>query len=151
MAINIQGILDVIVSHAVSTGYFESVNQHEPRQSPGNGITGSVWIERVTPLKTSGLNNTSARLEFTVRLYSSTYSDPYDDTDTNLMLALDALMSAYCGDFEIGGNARHVDIFGAHGNPLETRSGWINQGGKEFRVFSIRLPLIVDDLWSQSP
>lgn len=151
MAINIQGILDVIVSHALSIGYFESVNQHEPRQSPGNGITASVWIERVTPVKTSGLANTSARIELTVRMYSSTYSDPYDDTDASLMTALDALMSAYCGDFEVGGQARHVDIFGAYGTPLETRSGWINQDGKEFRVFSIRLPLIVDDLWSQSP
>lgn len=151
MAINIQGILDVIVSHALSTGYFEAVNSHETKQSPGNGITASVWIERVTPVKTSSLISTSVRLELTVRLYSSTYSDPYDDTDTNLMLALDSLMAAYCGDFEIGGNARHVDIFGAYGSPLESRSGWINQDGKEFRVFSIRLPLIVDDLWSQSP
>lgn len=151
MAINIQGILDVIVSHALSTGYFESVNQHEPKQSPGNGLSASVWIERVAPVKSSGLANTSVRVEFTVRLYSSTYSDPYDDTETNLMLALDALMAAYCGDFQIGGQARHVDIFGAYGSSLESRSGWINQDGKEFRVFSIRLPLIVDDLWSQAP
>lgn len=151
MALNIQGILDTVVSHALSTGYFESVNKHEPKQSPGNGLTASVWIERATPVKTSGLANTSARIELTVRMYSSTYSDPYDDTDTNLMLALDSLMSAYCGDFEVDGQVRHIDIFGAYGSPLETRSGWINQNGMEFRVFSIRLPLIVDDLWSQSP
>jgi hypothetical protein len=151
MAFNVQGVLDVIVSHALEIGYFESVNQHESKKSPSNGITASVWVERVTPVRTSSLTNTSVRIEFTVRMYSNSLSDPYDNLDTDLMTALDALMAAYCGDFEIGGQARHVDIFGAYGSPLESRSGWINQDGKEFRVFSIRLPLIVDDLWSQSP
>lgn len=151
MALDIQGILDVISSHALSTGYFESVNQYESKQSPGNGISGAVWVNRVTPVRTSGLANTSIRLELTFRLYSSTYIEPYDEIDPNLTRALDTLMRAYCGDFEVGGQVRHIDIFGAYGNPLETRSGYMNLDGKEFRVFSITLPLIIDDLWSQSP
>lgn len=151
MALDIQGILDVICSHALGTGYFESVNQYESKQSPGNGISGAVWVDRVTPVKTSGLANTSIRMELAFRLYSSTYSEPYDDIDPNLMRALDTLMRAYCGDFEVDGQVRHIDIFGAHGSPLESRSGYMNLDGKEFRVFTIRLPLIIDDLWSQSP
>lgn len=151
MALNIQGILDVIVSHALSSGYFEAVNQYESKQSPSNGITCAVWVDRVTPVKTSSLINTSVRLELTVRLYSSTTTQPYDDIDPDLTKALDSLMAAYCGDFEVGGLVRHIDIFGSYGTPLESRSGYINLDGKEFRVFSIRLPLIVDDLWSQAP
>lgn len=151
MALNIQGILDVIVSHALSTGYFETVNQYESKQAPGNGITGAVWVDRVTPVKTSGLANTSVRVELNFRLYGKTLLEPHDDLDPNLITALDALMRAYCGDFEVGGQIRHIDIFGAYGSPLESRSGYINLDGSEFRVFSIRLPLIVDDLWTQSP
>lgn len=151
MALDIQGILDVVCSHAMSTGYFEEVNQYESKQSPGNGITAAVWVTRVSPVRTSGLAETSIRLELAVRLYSSTYIEPYDSIDPNLTLALDALMRAYCGDFEIGGQVRHVDIFGAYGNALETRSGYMNLDGKEFRVFDIRVPLIIDDLWSQAP
>lgn len=151
MALNIQSILDVIVSHALATGYFEAVNQYESKQSPGNGITGAVWVDRVTPVKTSGLNNTSVRVELQFRLYSSTLIEPYDDIDPNLTTALDTLMRAYCGDFEVGGLVRHIDIFGAHGAPLESRSGYVNLDGKEFRVFSIRVPLICDDLWAQAP
>lgn len=151
MALNIQSILDVVVSHALSTGYFEAVNQYESKQSPGNGITGAVWVDRVTPIKTSGLANTSVRVELQFRLYSSTLIEPYDDIDPQLTTVLDTLMRAYCGDFELGSQVRHIDIFGAYGSPLESRSGYINLDGKEFRVFSIRLPLIVDDLWSQSP
>jgi hypothetical protein len=151
VALNIQGILDVVVSHALSSGYFESINQYESKQSPSNGISGAVWVERVTPVKTSGLSNTSIRVELTFRMYSSTLIEPYDDIDPKLTDALDFMMAAYCADFELGSQVRHIDIFGAYGNPLESRSGYINLDGKEFRVFSVRLPLIVDDLWSQSP
>lgn len=151
MALDIQGILDVVVSHAMSTGHFETVNQYESKQSPGNGVTGAVWVERITPVRTSGLSNTSTRIELTFRIYSSSLSQPYDDIDPNLTKTLDILMQAYCGDFELGEHVRHIDIFGAYGQPLESRSGYVNLDGKEFRVFSIRIPLIVDDLWSQSP
>lgn len=151
MALDIQGILDVIVSHALSTGYFETVNQYESKQSPENGISAAVWVNRVTPVRTSGLATTSIRLELTFRIYSSTYQQPYDDIDPNLTRALDTLMRAYCGDFEVGGQVRHIDIFGAYGQPLESRSGFMNLDGKEFRVFSINLPLLVDDLWDQAP
>lgn len=151
MALDIQGILDVISSHAMSTGYFESVNQYESKDSPGNGISGAVWVDRIYPVKTSSLMNTTVRLDLLFRIYSSTYIQPYDDIDPQLTRTLDTLMRAYCGDFEVGGKVRHIDIFGAYGSPLETRSGYMNLDGKEFRVFTIRIPLVVDDLWAQSP
>jgi hypothetical protein len=151
MALDIQGILDVISSHALSTGYFESVNQYESKDSPGNGISGAVWVDRIAPIRTSGLANTTVRLDLLFRIYSSTYVQPYDDIDPQLTRALDTLMRAYCGDFEVGGQVRNIDIFGSYGSPLETRSGYMNLDGKEFRVFTIRIPLVVDDLWAQSP
>lgn len=151
MAFDIQGLLNVIVSHAMATGEFEAVNQYESKQAPGNGLTASVWVNQVTPVKTSGLVSTSIRLELTVRLYSSTLIQPYDDIDPNLTKALDVLMRAYTGDFELDSRVRQVDLFGAYGNPLDVRAGYLNIDGKEFRVFSIALPLIVDDLWDQAP
>lgn len=151
MALDIQGILDTISSHAMSTGYFETVNQYESKQSPGNGISAAVWVDRLYPIRSSGLATTSIRLDLLLRMYSSTYIQPYDDIDPNLTKALDTLMRAYCGDFEVGGQVRQIDIFGAYGASLESRSGYMNLDGKEFRVFTIRVPLICDDLWDQSP
>lgn len=151
MAIAINEILDIIVSHAQSTGHFQTVNEHESKQSNTNGITASVWLEKLTPIRSSGLNTTSVRLELEMRIYSSTYTDPYDDIDANLLIATDALFTAYIGDFSLGGLGRHIDIYGAYGQGLEIRVGYINQDGKEFRVFQIRLPIIINDIWSQSP
>jgi hypothetical protein len=151
MALDIQGILNAVASHAMSLGEFESVNQYESKQAPGNGLSAAVWVDRVTPVKSSGLANSSIRLELSIRIYSSTATQPYDDIDPNLTKAMDRLLAAYMSDFELGGEVRHIDLFGAYGSPLESRSGYLNIDGMEFRVFSIRLPLIVDDLWPQTP
>lgn len=151
MALAINDIIAAMESHALATGYFQSVNAHESKQQPVSGLTCSIWVEVIKPVKTSGLANTSVRLQFEVRMYADTMSQPYDDIETTLVTALDVLMAAYMGDFTLGGLVRHVDVFGAHGPALEGRTGYINMDGRELRVFSINVPLIVDDLWPQTP
>ena len=39
MAVDIDSVLNAIVSHALTTGYFDQVNQHEPKNRPGAGLT----------------------------------------------------------------------------------------------------------------
>lgn len=150
-ALDINAILDAMVSHAMSTGYFQQVNEHESKQSAFEGLTCEIWVEQVDPVKTSGLAITSIRIQFQVRIYNGTMTEPYDNVDSGLVAALDALMREYVGDFTLGGLIRHVDVFGAHGNRVMARTGFVNHDGKEFRVFSVNVPLIVDDLWDQAP
>lgn len=151
MALDINGILDVIVTHAQNSGYFETVLEHESKQSNTNGLTAAVWVERIDPIKSSGLNSASVRLELEMRLFASTYMEPYDDIDSRLVEAADALFTDYIGDFELGGEARHIDIFGAYGQGLGIRAGYLNMDGKEMRVFQIRLPIILNDCWTEAP
>lgn len=151
MALNIDTILDRIVSHALSTGHFQVVQEHESKQSGTNSLTAGVWVEKIDPIKSSGLASASVRLELEMRLYNSTMQAPYDDIDSNLTKALDALFTAYIGDFELGGEARHIDIFGAHGQGLGVRVGFINMDGREYRVFQIRIPIILNDCFTEAP
>lgn len=151
MALNITGILDAVVTHASEIGRFDVVNRHETKRAPGNGMTASIWVNNVQPIRTSGLSTTTTRIEFMVRIYSNSLSQPYDDIDTLLTQTLDALFAAYIADFTLGDLIRHVDVFGAYGQGLGARAGYINQDGKEFRVLSVTLPVLVDDLWDQSP
>jgi hypothetical protein len=150
MALDINGLLDAIVSHALSTGHFLNFNEYESKQSSTNGITGEVWVEKITPIRSSGLSNTSVRVEFQLRVYNNTGAEPYDDIDSTLTLAVDALFTNYIADFDLFGEARHIDIFGAHGQGLHVETGYLNKDGREFRVFAIRLPVIVDDIWPQA-
>jgi hypothetical protein len=66
-----------------------------------------------------------------------------------MLAAVDDLCGAYCGDFTLGGLVRNVDIFGANGQSLDVRAGYLAQDGALQRVMTIWLPCIVNDLWEE--
>lgn len=147
---NIQGIIDAIMSDALSTGIFEAVNGHEPRNAPGNGLTAAVWADAIGPLRTaSGLDATSALVVMNVRIYTSMFQQPYDAIDPTMMSAVDTLMTKYSGAFTLGGLIRNVDLLGMSGTTLSARAGYIDQDKKLFRTYTITLPMIVNDAWAQ--
>ena len=150
MALDIRTLLSAVESHALASGYFAQVNGHEPMSPPTSGITCAVWVEQIGPARGgSGLDSTSSRLALYVRLYSSLVQQPADAIDPDLMTALDALMAAYSGDFTLGDLVQEVDLLGIYGDPLSARAGYLAEGGSEYRVLTITLPLIVSDLWEQ--
>lgn len=151
MALDIVSLLDAVVSHAGASGYFTAVNGHEPANAPGAGLTCAVWADQVTPVRTSGLASTSVRLIFNVRIYASAESEPRDAIDPALLAAVDNLCASYVGDLELGGEVRQVDVRGQHGQPLDVRAGYLQQDGQLFRVMTIALPVIVNDLWTEAP
>lgn len=149
---NITVILDGIVSHALTLGLFERVNQHEPKSAPGNGLTAAVWAETIGPdPSSSGLASTSGVVTFLVRVYTSMLAEPLDAIDPLMLGAVDELMTAYSGDFTLNGAARCVDILGQAGPALSAKAGYLNQDNKIYRVMTISLPVIVNDVWSQNP
>lgn len=152
MALDTTAIIAAIESHAAASGWFEKVNGHEPKSAPATvGLSCAVWLDSIGPVRTSGLTITSGLMVFNIRLYTSMLSDPPDAIDPNMAAAVDALFTAYSGDFELGGLVRDVDLFGANGTPMSARAGYLNQDGKLYRVMTITLPCVVNDLWTQAP
>jgi hypothetical protein len=151
MAIGVQDVFDQVESHALASGWFERVNTHEPKRNPGNGLTAAVWIQRVAPVPAgSGLAATTGRLELRTRIYSNMLQEPQDAIDPNILVAVDDLLDRYSGDFTLGGRVRNVDLLGAHGEGLGAIAGYVNIDGAMHRVMDIVLPLIINDIWSQS-
>jgi hypothetical protein len=151
VSLNIAAVTDAVASHALRLGMFDRVNTHEPKAAPGNGITCAVWVDRVVPVRKSGLNSTSVCLVFNLRLFTSMLAEPQDMIDQNLTLALDALMVAFNGDYELGGLVREVDIFGMNGVGLNAQAGYVEQDKRIYRVVTVTLPLSMNDVWSQTP
>lgn len=149
MSLPITDITDRVVSHALGTGLFETVNEAEPKNAPGNGLTCAVWVERIGFVRSSGLASGSARLVLNVRIYSNINAAPDDAIDPELLGAVDQLFAAYAADFTLDGLVRHVDLLGAYGVPLEAAAGYLLVEGGEYRVMTIVLPLIVNDLWTE--
>jgi len=154
MALDIDSILDRIISHAMASGYFDLVNGHEPKNAPNaasTGLVAAVWVDTIRPaLGSSGLASDSAVAVFNVRVYTSMLQEPQDAIDPAVVRAVDALFSAYAGDFQLGDNVRMVDLRGTEGVPLQAKAGYLNQDQKLYRVMTITLPVIVNDVWDEA-
>lgn len=148
---DIAGILDGVISHAQATGLFDGgVNGHEPKSSPGNGMTCAVWAQRIGPAPLgSGLSVTTGLLILNVRIYTPMLQQPYDAIDPTVISAVDALFTEYSADFTLGGAVRNVDLLGAYSPGLVAEAGYVNQDGKLMRIMTITLPMVINDLWPQ--
>jgi hypothetical protein len=151
MSLDVVAVLDGIVSHALASGLFERVNTHEPENPPGNGLSAAVWADRIEPARSSGLAATSVRVAFLVRIYASMLQEPADAIDPDMLTATSTLLGAYSGDFELGGSVRQIDLLGTAGVPLSAQAGYITQDSVLYRVMTIVLPVIVNDVWEQAP
>jgi hypothetical protein len=99
----------------------------------------------------SGLASTSFRVTFNVRIYSSMLQEPQDAIDPTMLAAVDLLLADYIGSFTLGGLLREVDVRGIDGNPLRVDAGYLGQDGKMYRVLTISVPCVINDLYAEVP
>lgn len=142
-------LFDRLASHAATLGVFDRVNTHEPTNAPGQGYTAALWVNAIAPVRASGLNSTSVRVEFMIRLYTPYQTKPLDALDPEVLRNTDLLMAAYSGDFTLGDAVRQVDLLGTYGVGLSAAAGYVNISGTLMRVMTITLPVIVNDVWEQ--
>lgn len=148
MSLGTLSVLDKVVSHALALGVFEKVNTHEYKNAPGKGLYCEIWAETIAPAR-SGLDVTSAVLILNVRIRSDMIAEPQDSIDPNIIDAVDKLIDAYTGDFELGGTARNIDLLASSTPGVRADAGYLDHGGKLFRIMTITLPIIINDVWNQ--
>lgn len=149
-------LIAATASHAAATGHFDQVQQGEFTGAPGNGLSCAVWVNDASPVA-SGLASTSMRIELFVRVYHNAFTETPDIIDPAAIDAVDTLLADYIGHFTLDGVLRMVDVRGAHGAPLRVQAGYLTIGaqsgtsGRTYRVMTIMLPLIVNDLYTEAP
>lgn len=148
MSIGVNAILNVVTSHALALGVFERVNTHEYKSAPGKGLFCEIWAESIAPAR-SGLASTSVALTLNVRIRSDMIAEPQDGIDPAIVDAVDLLMSAYSGDFTLGDTLRNVDLLAGSSPGLRADAGYLDQDSKIYRIMTITLPMIVNDVWTQ--
>ena len=152
MALDIRSIQDKLVSHALATGHFDSVNETKIDEPAGAGaVTCGIWADDIAPIRSSGQASTSVRIVFKVRIFASTESAPESYLDPAMIDATSTLMNAYSGDFELSGDARAIDLLGMAGVTLSANAHYMNLSGIIFRVMDITVPVLLNDVWEQSP
>lgn len=151
-ALDVIGLRNVLLSAAASTGLFGRIEGHEPKAKPGNGVYCALWVSEIAPaISGSGLNATAIRLEYSMRIGTNMLTEPQDDIDPKVLQATAALILALSGDFQLSGYADWIDLLGARGAPLAARAGYLNQDGALYRVMVLTIPIIIDDVFAQTP
>lgn len=151
----VQQTFDLVQSKILATGYFAMVNTSEPKSSPVDPLTAAVWIDRIAPVRSSGLASTSALLLIMCRIYTDMLQEPQDAIDPRVMQATNQVLSDFSGDFELidpqtsAATVREIDLLGAYGPGLSAQAGYISISGVMYRVMTITLPIIVNDCWTQ--
>jgi len=137
-----------LVSQVAASGYFARVNEHEPKNAPGSGLTAALWVQGIRPHR-SGLAATTVRVEWRLRLYTSMLMQPPDRIDPDLLRATTYLMAAYSFGFTLGGLVRSVDLLGEAGLPLQAQAGYLPIDKAMYRIMDITLPVIINDAFTQ--
>ena len=143
-------ILDPLVDGILQLGLFDRVQTHEPKSAPGNGLTVAIWVDRITPVLSSGLASTSILHVVQARVYGPFLAEPADLIDPRMSDAAAAIIEFVHSDLDFGARARAVDVFGANGVRLEAQAGYIEQDGRLYRVYTITVPVVVNDVWTQA-
>ncbi len=110
-------------------------------------MTCAVWADWIGPAPgRSGLASTTALVRVFVRIYKGMLAQPQDAIDPAIVNAVSMLYEAYSGDFQLGGAVRNVALM-----DMTAQAGYIDIDQKKFRCMTIVLPVIVNDVWDQSP
>lgn len=141
-------VFNQLTTTASTSGYFNSSESVEPKSAPGAGLTFACWLADIAPIPLrSGLPVTSARVAVMGRIYSSMTQEPQNRIDIDLGRAAGYMMTQLTGDFTVDG--AWLDLMGAHGRGLAAAFGYLELGGKMFRVADITCPFIMDDVFDQ--
>jgi hypothetical protein len=151
VALDLLAYRSAAMSHAQALGVFVQVLDHEPVSAPGSGLIYALWVTDVAPIPArSGLNSVSVRLELNGRVFMPADTEPQGDVDTTVTDAVNGLMNAYAGDFELGGTVAEVDLLGMYGALLRARFGYTRLDSTTYRVATLTIPLVLNDVWTEA-
>jgi hypothetical protein len=147
----VTALFAAVESHAQTLGLFERVNIHEPKNAPGNGLSCSIWVESIKPVRSSGLASVSGVITFKARILSNMLAEPQDGIDPQILSAVCVLMAEYSGSFTLGGTVREIDLLGAEGEQLSAQAGYLSQDSRLFRAMELTIPVVINDMWTETP
>lgn len=154
MSLNVRPLFDAVVSMAAASGHFLAVNGAEPKSAPrvvGAELRAAVWIDSIQPVqRRAGLAATSVRVAVNCRIYGSMLAAPQDEIDPNIADAAATLMEALTGDFTPTDVDGDIDLLGAYGAGLGAQAGYLGIDGGMYRVMTLTIPFILNDVWTQA-
>jgi|SRR5215469_13382919 len=141
---------DALISHVQKLGVFDQVTAHEPKNIPSNLPSCVIWAQEIRPLGSgSGLNATSGYVIWHARVQIPAWREPLDDAETDILTAATTLMNEFTGNLTLSASVRAIDLIGMYGESMTMTAGYLNMGDTFYRIATVVLPMVVNDLWTQ--
>lgn len=137
-----------VKSLPMALGVFDMVGTHEPENAPGKGINCSIILGPIAPAS-SGLDATSLKITFLIRIYSSLEQRPLDPVDPELLVATAALIGAYSTSFQLTGFTNPGVVRDISLAEVTAAPAFLVQDGKGFRVMEVTVPIEINDAFDQ--
>ena len=138
-------LFEAIRSYAEQLAIFQATATHDPWNAPGNRLFCSITLGPVRPVTSSGLASVSGQVTLLVRVWAGAEQKPTDNIDPEVLAATCALMGAFAGGFTLGGTVRDIDLMAMSAQPA-----YVDFEGKPFRTMEIQLPIVINDMFSES-
>ncbi len=140
-------IMEYLRDICLRSSNFDNVLMHEPKSEP-TGLDCSIWMQTLQPAA-SGLNSTSVRAEFAIRVEQNMLYEPQDAIDSGLSAIAWDVIADISNDFTLGGLVKSVSLTGEDGNPLSSEAGYIQHGQTLYRCIVITVPALINDAFEQ--
>lgn len=137
-------------THCMSPAVVDVVTTHETRAKPVAEMSAEIWGIRIDPsAQASGLDATAGVVTFNIRVRTSMLAKPEDDIDAKLLTAVSAIIGEYSGNFTLAGTVMAIDLLGMHGAGLSAQLGYLEHDGTQFRIATLTMPIVIDNMWTQ--
>lgn len=144
-------IQKALATHIKALGGIERIQEHDPTNAPGKGITACLVAATGDTGPPTGLDRSALRLVWTVRFLMPPGA-PLGGVDPKLMGKAGGLVGRLAADLTLGGLVRAITLRGEGGSPrVEWRFGWVEIGGTLYRLLDVNVPLIINDLFPEAP
>ena len=151
MAFDIKSTLETLEDWLKKSGYFPKAAIGEPKQPPQEETSAAVFMNRVSTIRVFANGGLSEVHLVTVRVYRNMLAEPQQDIELDLARLISSDSSDLVGDFTMGGAVMALDVAGMHGTPYGATWGYLDVGGKMYRIVDILAPFIVNDSATAAP
>lgn len=150
----IDGIFAEIKNPIMALGIFKTVAFYEPKAAPPADHC-ALWGDRLRAIpRRSGLATAAFLMMINCRIYNSYGSADFVDqtaaaVEPKVFRAAAAVMGEFIGNFTLETLDGNIDVLGDNGFALDAVPGYINHDGIIFRVITVQIPVIINDLFAE--
>jgi hypothetical protein len=142
-------IQKALATHVKALGGIDRVQEFDPTNAPGKGLTACLVAATGDPRPPTGLAASALKLVWTVR-FMMPPSQPLGSVDPKLLGKATNLITRLAADLTLGGLVRVIDLRGMAGTSIDLRFGWVEIGGTLYRLLDVNVPLVINDVFPES-